>query len=56
MRLKAAESLLGDEGNSVTEVAMQTGFNNLSYFARAFKQYYGKSPREYRNQPVVHKL
>jgi AraC-like DNA-binding protein/mannose-6-phosphate isomerase-like protein (cupin superfamily) len=33
---------------SVTQVAMQYGFNNMSHFSRIFKKYYGCSPRAYR--------
>jgi AraC family transcriptional regulator, positive regulator of tynA and feaB len=33
---------------SVTQIAMQHGFNNMSHFSRIFKKYYGYSPRAYR--------
>jgi AraC-like DNA-binding protein/mannose-6-phosphate isomerase-like protein (cupin superfamily) len=33
---------------SVTQIAMQYGFNNMSHFSRIFKKYYGYSPRAYR--------
>lgn len=33
---------------SVTEIAMQCGFNNMPHFSRIFKSSYGMSPRQYR--------
>lgn len=47
-RLKIAAELLCQEGVSVSEVCYQVGFNNLSYFARCFKQSYGQSPSDYK--------
>jgi len=34
---------------SITELAMQCGFNNMAHFSRVFKEKYGVSPRMYRN-------
>lgn len=34
----------------VTEVAFQTGFNNLTSFSRCFKKYVGCSPSQYKSQ------
>jgi AraC-like DNA-binding protein len=34
----------------ITQVAYDCGFNNLSYFARCFRQQYGKSPSEFLNE------
>ncbi|MBS3775887.1 MAG: response regulator, partial [Bacteroidales bacterium] len=47
-RLKMAAHMLYDENYSITEVAYSTGFNDLSYFGKCFKKYYGKSPTEYK--------
>tara|TARA_R110001583_G_scaffold41891_1_gene133118 strand:- start:12353 stop:13390 length:1038 start_codon:yes stop_codon:yes gene_type:complete len=33
---------------TITELAMQSGFNNMAHFSRVFKQNYGVSPRQYR--------
>lgn len=33
---------------TITELAMQSGFNNMAHFSRIFKQNYGMSPRQYR--------
>jgi DNA-binding response OmpR family regulator len=47
IRLKRAASLLRQNYGNVTQVAMEAGFNNLSYFNRTFKKYFGVSPLEY---------
>ncbi len=47
IRLKRARQLLEEKRITVTEVAYAVGFNDLTYFARCFKQQYKKSPSEY---------
>ncbi len=47
-RLKRAAQIL-EKGESVTQTAYAVGFNNLSYFAKCFKEYHGVSPKEYAN-------
>lgn len=50
-RIMAAQSLLtSDMELPVTEIAFQTGFNNLTTFYRCFHKYAHCSPTEYRNQ------
>ena len=44
LRLTHAYSLLM-KGSSVTDAAYSSGFSNLSYFTRAFKNYYGSTPK-----------
>ncbi|WP_175288763.1 tetratricopeptide repeat protein [Flagellimonas eckloniae] len=46
-RLKRAAHLLTNKSDTVTQIAYQVGFNNLSYFAKCFKAYYGVSPSSY---------
>lgn len=52
-RLTMAERLLRTTSGSVTEIAEQSGFDNLSYFNRLFKRKYGQAPgalrKEYQN-------
>ena len=50
IRLKRAVQLLRQNAGSVSEIAYQTGFSNLSYFTRCFREVYGESPSEYMNQ------
>ena len=50
-RLERCAELLAEptlRGRTITEIAFQAGFNNLTYFGQAFKARYGLTPREYR--------
>lgn len=47
-RISCAERLLIMPGLSITEAAMQSGFNSLSTFNRIFKSVKGCTPSEYR--------
>jgi len=46
-RIKRAAQILGQQGENVTQVAYMVGFNNLSYFAKCFKQFYGVAPSKF---------
>ena len=48
LRLEHAKQMLQETDISVTEVAMQSGYQNVSYFIRSFKKTYGVSPLKYR--------
>lgn len=50
LRLEHAKHLLQDTNIPITEVAMQSGYQNVSYFIRSFKKMYGMSPLKYRNK------
>ena len=52
LRLEHAKQLLQNLDIPVTEVAMLSGYQNVSYFIRSFKKTYGVSPLKYRkNEP-----
>ena len=46
-RLKKASQLISSKKVSVSEAAFQTGFENLSYFSKCFKEEFNKLPSEY---------
>ena len=46
-RIERACYLLLTTNQSITEVAYNTGFNDLSYFIKIFKRYKGVTPRQY---------
>lgn len=49
-RLEKAASLLLHTTKPVTEIALDCGFDNISYFIRKFKAAKGCTPKEYRNK------
>lgn len=49
-RLDHAKRLLETSQKSVSEVAFNSGFENLSHFSRIFKQKFGVSPLQYQNR------
>ena len=47
-RLAVAEAMMRESsGNNVSEICYAVGFTNLSYFAKCFREQYGKTPSEY---------
>lgn len=50
MRIRQAATLLVSTNLSITAIALDCGFENLSHFSRAFKVKMLKSPKEYRDQ------
>lgn len=49
-RMNQAAYLLANTRIPVTEIIEKIGYDNSSYFFRKFKERYGVSPKEYRNQ------
>jgi AraC-like DNA-binding protein len=52
MRLIHAITLLRDTPLSITEVAYQSGWGDLSNFIRTFRREIGCSPREFRRNGI----
>jgi len=50
LRIERAKALLLSSLDSITEIAGKSGFGDSAYFARAFRQATGMSPREYRER------
>ncbi len=49
-RLTNAKKLLEQSDLSITDIALNSGFQNISYFIRSFHNNYGMSPLQYRKQ------
>lgn len=49
LRLSHAKHLLETTSLSITEIALQSGFPNVSYFIRTFKNTFHVPPLQYRN-------
>jgi len=49
-RIQRARELLKTSDSSITEIAIQVGFSDSSYFGRVFKKQTGLSPKAYRQQ------
>lgn len=47
-RLEVAKAMLQSSEMSITEIAMQCGFDSVSYFDRVFRKYYWLTPKEFR--------
>lgn len=50
LRLDAAAKKLAETKDSIMNIATAVGYNNVSYFNRAFKNYFGTTPKNYRAQ------
>lgn len=50
LRLEKARALLDDASLSITQAAQRAGFSDMAHFSRAFRAFYGSSPREYRRK------
>ncbi len=50
-RISRAKELLASQ-NSIKETAYQTGFSDVNYFTRVFKQFVGVTPKSYQNKAI----
>lgn len=50
LRISNAEKLLTTTDVSISEISLQTGFNDYFYFLKTFKKCTGHTPSEYRNR------
>ena len=55
LRINAAKELLTDPFRSSAEVASMVGYEDASYFARAFKKRTGETPTQYRKHALREK-
>lgn len=53
IRMEKACELLGDIRYKSYDIAYYIGYDNPKNFSRAFKAYYGKTPKEYRNNKNI---
>jgi AraC-like DNA-binding protein/mannose-6-phosphate isomerase-like protein (cupin superfamily) len=54
IRINEAEKLLLTSNINITDIAMETGFSNTSYFIKQFKLLKGISPKQYRKSLLSH--
>ncbi len=52
LRINAACNMLRATAFSCSEIASETGFENVYFFSKTFKKLQGVTPTRYRNQPV----
>ena len=52
-RLQHAKLMIRTTGNSISEIAFDSGFENVSHFSRSFKQQFGSSPIDYRQSVEI---
>jgi len=53
LKIHRAAMLLTTTTDSITTVAMNSGFSNINYFSRLFKKEIGFTPKEYRNRVAL---
>lgn len=51
---RAADMLASAPSTSITEIALETGFNDSAYFTRRFRQRFLTTPRQWREQNKAH--
>lgn len=51
VRIRKACNLLKNTDDSITEIAQECGFGNVTYFEKVFRRIHGMTPRQYRHIP-----
>jgi AraC-like DNA-binding protein len=51
-RLQHAKMLLNTSNLAVSEIAFNSGFENVSHFSRIFKEKHGCSPLQFKKKPI----
>lgn len=51
-RMKKAEFMLITNNLDITEISIRLGYKNIYHFSKAFKQYFGYSPTDYRQHYI----
>ena len=51
-RIKRAAKLIEQDFGNITQVAYEVGFNDLSYFAKSFKNVFSVKPHDYKKQHI----
>lgn len=51
-RLNKAAKLIENKFGNISEIALEVGFNNPSYFAECFKKQFGVNPSQYKNRSI----
>jgi AraC-like DNA-binding protein len=51
-RMQRASRLLQEQGSSLTDIALATGYESDSSFSKAFRRQYGKTPGQYRRDSI----
>lgn len=54
-RVRKAKKLLADPRLKIYEIAQLTGFNDVKYFIKTFKEFEGISPKQYQGRYLPHK-
>lgn len=50
LRMERAKELLSNEENKIVDIAERLGYADNHYFSKAFRNYYGISPSQYRKE------
>ena len=50
LRMERAKELLAHEENKIIDISKRLGYTDNHYFSKAFRNYYGISPSQYRKQ------